>query len=192
MRAGVYCPHLWAQLVGICSYIFFAIVPTPWMLQIAEFECYITEVANSFKPHFLNRRISQIPQCIRRISHSAPFCNRNVHCGIWYWYIVGFVQVSRSIIIKYRWMDSDDFTVIQASLIFAWSISTWQCIQASVWEGRTKIITPTHKRYHIHHTTSHWLCYGYFQEIDLYQNCNSLIGWKHWVDEIVMNCSDLE
>ena len=27
----------------------------------------------------LQRSISQIPQCIRRISHNAPFCNRNVH-----------------------------------------------------------------------------------------------------------------
>ena len=27
----------------------------------------------------LQRPISQITQCIRRISHNAPFCNRNVH-----------------------------------------------------------------------------------------------------------------
>ena len=26
-----------------------------------------------------NRPISQIPQCIKQISHNAPFCNRNVH-----------------------------------------------------------------------------------------------------------------
>ena len=50
-----------------------------------------------------NRPISQIPQCISQISHNAPFCNRNVHtcahfcykmvhCGIWDWCIVGFVQ----------------------------------------------------------------------------------------------------
>ena len=43
---------------------------------------------------FLNRPISQIPQCIRHKSHNAPFCNRNVqkcahfcykmvHYGMW-------------------------------------------------------------------------------------------------------------
>ena len=50
---------------------------------------------------FEDRSISQIPQCIKQISHHAPFCNRNVHtctfllqngalwdmgllhCGIW-------------------------------------------------------------------------------------------------------------
>ena len=45
--------------------------------------------------------ISQIPQCIRHISHNAAFCNRNVYIsvtkwcywGIWDWCIVGFIQV---------------------------------------------------------------------------------------------------
>ena len=39
------------------------------------------------------RPISQIPQCIRQISHNAPFCNKNVpmvHCGMRDCYIVGF------------------------------------------------------------------------------------------------------
>ena len=40
--------------------------------------------------------ISQIPQCIRQITHNAPFSNKfllqKVHCGIWVWCIVGFVQ----------------------------------------------------------------------------------------------------
>ena len=42
-------------------------------------------------------------ECIRLITHSAPFCNRNehtcahfcykmVHCGTWNWYIMGFVK----------------------------------------------------------------------------------------------------
>ena len=50
-----------------------------------------------------NRPISQIPQCIRQISHNATFCNRNVHmrahfcykmlhCGIWHRCILGFVK----------------------------------------------------------------------------------------------------
>ena len=50
-----------------------------------------------------NRPISQIPQCIRQISHNAPFCNRNVHIcahfcykmlhyGIWHRGILGFVK----------------------------------------------------------------------------------------------------
>ena len=50
-----------------------------------------------------NRPTSQILQCTKRISHYAPFCNRNVHtcahfcykvvnCGIWDWCIVEFVR----------------------------------------------------------------------------------------------------
>ena len=56
--------------------------------------------------HFIIRPISQISQCIGKCtnaSHNAPFCNRNVHkcahfcykmvhCGIWDWCIVGFMQ----------------------------------------------------------------------------------------------------
>ena len=49
-----------------------------------------------------NMLTSQNPQCIRQISHNAPFCNRNmhmcayfcykmVHCGTWDWCIMGFV-----------------------------------------------------------------------------------------------------
>ena len=56
-----------------------------------------------------NRPISQISQYIRQISHNAPFCNRNVHmcahfcykmvhCGIWDWRIVGFVQQVSTVI----------------------------------------------------------------------------------------------
>ena len=51
----------------------------------------------------VDRPISQIPECIRQISHNAPFCNRNVHtcahfcykmlhCGIWHRCILGFVR----------------------------------------------------------------------------------------------------
>ena len=50
-----------------------------------------------------NWPISQIPQCIRQISHNATFCNRNVHtcahfcykmlhCGMWHRCILGFVR----------------------------------------------------------------------------------------------------
>ena len=54
---------------------------------------------NSEETH-LNKSKSQIPQSISRISHNAPFFNRNVnisvkkmvHCGIWNWCIVGFVH----------------------------------------------------------------------------------------------------
>ena len=46
------------------------------------------------------RPIAQIPQCIRQVSHNAPSCNRNVHtfcykmvhCGMWDWCNMGFVQ----------------------------------------------------------------------------------------------------
>ena len=50
-----------------------------------------------------NRPISQIPQCTRQTSHNTPFCSRNahtcthfcykmVHCRIWDWCVVGFLQ----------------------------------------------------------------------------------------------------
>ena len=48
----------------------------------------------------VNWLISQIAQCIRKISNKAPFCNRNghtcaknVHCGIWERCIVRFVRL---------------------------------------------------------------------------------------------------
>ena len=59
----------------------------------------------------LMRPISQIPQCIRQLSHNALFCNRNVKicahfymctfllqngdCGIWDWCVVGCVHVQQ-------------------------------------------------------------------------------------------------
>ena len=65
------------------------------------------------------RPISQILQCIRQMSHNAPFCNRNVHtcahfcykvvhCGMYDWCIVGFVQQAYYLIVPIRrvWWDS--------------------------------------------------------------------------------------
>ena len=42
--------------------------------------------------YWYNWRISQIPQCNRRISHNAPFCHRNVHIcySVTKWCIVGY------------------------------------------------------------------------------------------------------
>ena len=50
-----------------------------------------------------NQVVSQIPQCMRQISHNAPFCDRNVHtcahfcykmvhCGIFVYCILGRVN----------------------------------------------------------------------------------------------------
>ena len=36
------------------------------------------------------RPTSQIRQCIRQISHDAPFCNRNVHISVAKWCIMGY------------------------------------------------------------------------------------------------------
>ena len=65
---------------------------------------------DSYLKNGSKRPISQIPQCMRQMSHNAPFCNRNVHtctfllqndalwdmgllhCGIWDWCIMGFVK----------------------------------------------------------------------------------------------------
>ena len=47
------------------------------------------------RPH--DRAISQIPQCIRQISHNAPFCNRNVHTCAYFvitWCIVGYEKAA--------------------------------------------------------------------------------------------------
>ena len=60
-------------------------------------------LVNRGKHHTFALLISQIPQCSRQLSHNAPFCNRNayacalscyrmVHCGMWNWCIVGFMQ----------------------------------------------------------------------------------------------------
>ena len=38
----------------------------------------------------LNRPSSQIPQCIRQISHDVPFHNRNVHLSVTKWCIVEY------------------------------------------------------------------------------------------------------
>ena len=65
------------------------------------------------------RPISQIPQCIRQISHNALICNRNVqiypyfcykvvHCGIWDWCTVLFVR--QVIQIKLLWNRSSNQT----------------------------------------------------------------------------------
>ena len=40
--------------------------------------------------HDSTRHTSQIPQCIRQISHKAPFSNRNVHISVTKWCIVGY------------------------------------------------------------------------------------------------------
>ena len=59
-----------------------------------------TKIQGNWYP---NRPISQIPQCIRQISHNARPCNRNVHTcahfcckmvhrGIFVWCIVGYVR----------------------------------------------------------------------------------------------------
>ena len=57
-----------------------------------------------------NRPVSQILECIRQISHNAPFCNWNVHTfahfcykmnhhGKWDWGIMGFVKWVNPIIV---------------------------------------------------------------------------------------------
>ena len=46
-----------------------------------------------------NRYISQIPQCIRQISHNATLCNRNVHvCAHFYYKVVHWALLDRCIV----------------------------------------------------------------------------------------------
>ena len=56
---------------------------------------------------YIYRPISQIPRCIKQISHNAPLCNtrehvccKMVHCGIWEWCIMGFVRQVYWILIR--------------------------------------------------------------------------------------------
>ena len=79
-----------------------------------------------------DRPISQIPWCIKQISHN-PFCIRSlintrahfrykmVHCGIWDWWIVGFVQHVDSFLV--RWCDS--FTDVSSALLHWYSAIVW-------------------------------------------------------------------
>ena len=78
----------------------------------------ISRVISTLWEHItIKRPISQIPQCIRQMSHNAPFCNRNVQgtfllqngalwdmglvdCGIVrqvYWYLLSWIM-------KIRWL----------------------------------------------------------------------------------------
>ena len=80
----------------------------PGSLLVNEFSCSLYVIRS---PH--------VPQCIRQMSHTAPFCNRNVHtcahfcykiaqCGIWSWCIVGFVNEINCLplILVHRWMNT--------------------------------------------------------------------------------------
>ena len=69
----------------------------PW------YQRYFSRITDIFVWCIFKILISQVPQYIRGISHNAPFCNRNVHlcahfcyrmvhCGIFIYCIVGFVQ----------------------------------------------------------------------------------------------------
>ena len=78
------------------------------LLWLSCYSCYDLSthviIRGCFTRHRGNDRPkSQIEQCNRQISHNAPVCNRNVHtcahfcykmvhCGIWDWCIMEFVQ----------------------------------------------------------------------------------------------------
>ena len=83
-----------------------------------------------------NRPISQVPECIRQISHNASFCNRNVHtcahfcykmvhCVIWDWCIVGFVP----------YVDSIDRSMIgNITLVHSWYVHRHDGCRCLVWQ----------------------------------------------------------
>ena len=88
------------NILEVCSYG----CNWEWISNGSEIACHRAGDKSLPEPVMpSNRPISQIPQCIRLISHNAPFCNRNVHtcahccnrivhCGIWNWCIVGSVR----------------------------------------------------------------------------------------------------
>ena len=120
----------------------------------------------SFGP---NRPISQMPQCIRQISHNAPFCNRNVHtcahfcykmlhCGIWHRCILGFV----------RWVYCSNRSIFLHVLINfkvnyivkSWSVFHSRCrsITSTIAKGILKtVLGPSHiKLLFYQHRDSHY------------------------------------
>ena len=84
------------ECTGFQTYnLIWAIAANPWRMlghiNNLDYEC--------------NKPISQVPQCIRKISNNASLCNRNVHtcahfchkvvhCGIWHRCIVEFVRLA--------------------------------------------------------------------------------------------------
>ena len=79
-----------------------------------------------------NSSISQIPQCIRQITHNAPFpthfCYKMVHCAIWVWYIVGFVQWVYWLTKKLFLFNKSEFLGIKRSWIemtYTIDMETW-------------------------------------------------------------------
>ena len=75
----------------------------------------------AIREHIQNH--SQIPQGIRQISHSTPFCNKNVHtcahfcykmvhCGIWDW------LCNRSIV----WKTISNYMCFAVRLLMSWGI----------------------------------------------------------------------
>ena len=78
-----------------------------------------------------NRPISQIPQCIRQISHNAPFCNINVHtcayfcykmlhCGIWHRCILGFLRWVYSELWCFLLSNTKEWAVIWDATTLTW------------------------------------------------------------------------
>ena len=74
----------------------------------------------------MNRSMSQIPQCIRQISHNAPFCNKNVHMKSKEEYTQPQTNLCTSLSLtnntyKCFWI-SQDLVGNQGSLLLTWSL----------------------------------------------------------------------
>ena len=112
--------------------------------------------------------ISQIPQRIIQLSHNAPFCNRNVHtcahfcykmmhCEIWGWRIVEFVQQGYSDTLKPHRCHDANFVIPGGTRGFHNDILQccwWRqsCIITALRfqsDGRHKIYTRTSGRWHL-------------------------------------------
>ena len=74
MTYVIFCSHE-VIVLGICSDSREPLeTSTLWTAMHDRLECVLASL-----PIHLNNSISQIPLCIRQISHNAPLCNRNVH-----------------------------------------------------------------------------------------------------------------
>ena len=113
-----------------------------------------------------NRPISQIPQCIRKISHNATFCNRNVHtcthfcyqmlhCGIWHRCILGFVIWVYSWDGLYVWNTGRNY-------LTHWPVGDmiviYELLSLNIFDGKSTLVQEMAWRHHVtcHHLSQCW------------------------------------
>ena len=83
-----------AVITYLCTKYMLFFQHTLFLVCLTKYHISFTLVGTT--GYLTNRYISQIPQCIRQISHNAPFCNRNVYISVTEWRIVGYMKLVHS------------------------------------------------------------------------------------------------